>query len=99
VPFASALPRAFSVRSIRTHAPATPGVYGISNSRQWILIARTENIQGSLLNHLSELNGTVNGMAPTGFAFEECDTPMQPSRQDRLVLEYEPVTNRLQTSK
>jgi hypothetical protein len=97
VPFASPLPRAFSVRSIRTHAPAVPGVYGISNSRQWILIARSQNIQGSLLNHLSEFGGKVNQMAPTGFSYEECDTPMQSSREDRLVLEYEPITNRLQS--
>lgn len=95
MPFASALPRAFSVRSIRNHAPAVPGVYGISNSRQWLLIGRTENIQSSLLNHLSESAGAVAGMAPTGFSFEECDSPMQSSRQDRLVLEYEPVGNRL----
>lgn len=95
MPFANPLPRVFSAQSIRLHAPAGPGILGISNSRQWILIERTENIQGSLLAHLLEREGVVNAHAPTGFSFEECAPATQTSRQDRLVFEYEPVANRL----
>lgn len=95
MPFAEPLPRGFSVRSIYSHAPAAPGIFGISNSRQWILIGQTEDIQRSLLSHFSEQNGAVQAMSPTGFNFELCDVPLQPSRQDRLVMEYEPVINRL----
>lgn len=95
MPFAEPFPRAFSVRSICSHAPAAPGISGISNSRQWILIEQTEDIQESLLAHVSERNGAVQAMSPTGFNFELCDGPLQPSRQNRLVMEYEPVVNRL----
>lgn len=94
VPFAETFPRTFSVRSIRSHAPAAPGIYGISNSRQWIFIDGADDIQEALLAHLSEPNGAVQAMAPTGFQFELCDAAMQPSRKNRLLLEYQPAANR-----
>ena len=95
MPFASPFPRTFSVRSVRTHAPAAPGVYGISNRRQWILIENTEDIQGALLDHLTNEGSIVQALAPTGFCFEVCDSADQVTRKDRLVTEYQPAINRL----
>ena len=94
VPFAFPVPRSFSSGSIYAHAPSLPGVYGISNARHWILIGQSADIRTSLLNHLSQGDGVVNGLAPTGFAFEVCDGAKQISRQNRLVLEYKPIANR-----
>ena len=95
MPFANLLSRTFSVRSVETHAPAAPGIYGISNSRNWILIERSNDIRQSLLAHLCEQDPTASQLTPTGFSFELCDASMQASRQNRLVMEYEPVRNRL----
>jgi hypothetical protein len=95
MPFAHPFPRAFSVASVRTHAPAAPGIYGVSNARHWIFIEWAADIQGALLKHLSEDKGDLNALSPTGFTFELCDAATQSSRQNRLVMEYEPVVNRL----
>jgi hypothetical protein len=94
VPFEYAVAHAFSNVSIRAHAPAVSGVYGISNSREWIYIGETDDIQGRLLEHLAESGTPIKGRLPTGFTFEVCERQVRPGRQDRLVLQYEPVCNR-----
>ena len=76
------------------YASATSGVYGISNAREWIYIGETDNIQGTLLTHLQEPDTSLMKRQPTGFVFEVCDRERRPTRQDRLVLEYEPTCNR-----
>jgi hypothetical protein len=95
MPFVHPFSRTFSVPSISKHAPSEPGIYGLSNARHWILIECTADIKGALLAHLSEQNGELDALTPTGFTFELCDAAMQTSRQNRLVMEYEPITNRL----
>jgi hypothetical protein len=92
--FQSNIPRTFSKDSILTHAPAASGLYGVSNSRQWLYIGETDNIQDRLLEHLAESGTALKAHGPTGFVFELCDRPRRPERQDRLVMEYEPVCNR-----
>ena len=95
MPFEQFFPRSFNVASIRANAPAAPGVYGISNSRAWIYIGETDNIQASLFNYLQDAGSAPNGSRPTGFVFEVCDSAARLARQDRLVLEYAPACNRL----
>jgi hypothetical protein len=85
---------AFSSVSVRAHAPIASGVYGISNAREWIYIGETDNIQLRLLEHLAESGTALKARGPTGFTFEVCDPEARPARQDRLVLQYEPVCNR-----
>ena len=94
MPFRPMFPRAFSLRSIRAHAPASSGVYGISNAREWIYIGVSDNIQAELLRHLVEVDTLLQERSPTGFAFEACEESLRCTRQDRLVMEYEPVCNR-----
>ena len=94
MPFEQVRPRAFTASSVREHAPAASGVYGISNRIEWIYIGETDNIQDSLLGHLGEMDTSLRSRQPTGFVFEACDRANRPSRQDRLVLEYEPSCNR-----
>ena len=94
MPFSQPLPHCFSESAIRLHAPSGPGVYGISNSSEWIYIGECENIQQALLQHASELNTPMHTRNPTGFVFEICDWRNGPSLQDRLVFEYEPRCNR-----
>ncbi len=94
MPFDQPIPRTFTAPSIREHAPPLPGVYGISNAREWIYIGGTGNIQAALLLHLQESNSPVLQRHPAGFVFEVCGEAAWPARQDRLVLEYEPACNR-----
>jgi len=93
MPFEQLTPRRFTSGSIQTYAPVAPGVYGISNAREWIFIGETDNIQGALLDHLQYLYTDLMKRQPTGFVFEVCDGAHRVARQDRLVLEYEPACN------
>lgn len=94
MPFEHLTPRPFTPHAVRAFAPEAPGVYGISNSREWIYIGEGEDIQGSLLAHLQSPATAVMRQAPTGFVFEVCAGTERHARQDRLVLEYEPTFNR-----
>lgn len=94
MPFEQFIPRPLTAGAIHTYAPASSGVYGISNAREWIYIGETENIQDMLLTHLQDSNTSVMKLEPTGFVFEVCDRARRLARQDRLVLEYEPACNR-----
>lgn len=94
MPFEQRIPLPFLPIAVQTHAPASPGVYGISNAREWIYIGSTDNIQNALLAHLQDLHTSMMRRQPTGFVFEVCNAADRSSRQDRLVLEYEPIFNR-----
>ena len=94
MPFDPLVPRPFECRSVLMFAPAMPGLYGISNAREWIFIGQTGNIQGALLAHLEDGGSAVMKRAPTGFVYEICPEANQFSRCSRLVLEYHPAENK-----
>src|SRR5688572_20118366 len=98
MPFENSLAHSFTVGSIRAHAPALPGVYGISNSREWIYIGYSENIQGTLINHLQERDSQLVRSRPTGFVFELAWAERQSERCGRLIQEYAPLCNHAATS-
>jgi hypothetical protein len=90
MPFDSPFPRSFSASSIREYAPASSGVYGISNASQWLLIDETDNLQSALLAHLSGVDASLRGGNPTGFVIEICDISQRAARRQRLSSEYHP---------
>ena len=94
MPFEQFTPRSFTPISVRANAPVASGIYGISNAREWIFIGVTDNIQASLLHDLQQGHSALLNRLPTGFVFELCDAANRRARQDRLILEYEPVCNR-----
>jgi len=94
MPFANCGGYSFSSVSIHKNAPALSGVYGVSNGREWIFVGVTDNIQASLLGHLHETSTVLKTRTPTGFSFEICSPMDRLIRQNRLVLEMEPVCNR-----
>lgn len=94
MPFLQITPRPFTPEGVHTYAPQEPGVYGISNAREWIYIGLTPNIQKALLDCIQEPGSTLMKKQPLGFVFEVCDPVRGVTRQDRLVLEYEPACNR-----
>jgi hypothetical protein len=93
MPFEQPFPRSFSVQSVRSYAPASPGVYGISNARAWLYIGETDNLQEALINHLGDTRSMLMASLPTGFVIEPCAGSSRIARQDRLVKEYGPVLN------
>jgi hypothetical protein len=94
MPFANFTPYSFSSSSVSNNAPHASGVYGLSNAREWVFVGETDDIRAALLIHLQESHTHLKNRAPTGFTFELCAAPSRAARQDRLVLELEPVCNR-----
>jgi len=94
VPFEHLTPRPFTSGAIQTYAPVAAGVYGLSNSREWIYIGEANDIKSALLDHLRDVSAPLMQREPTGFVFEVCDGGKRLSRQDRLVGEYSPACNR-----
>jgi hypothetical protein len=92
MPFGNPMARAFTASSIRMNAPAMPGVYGIANSREWIFISSSENIQGSLIDHLAE-DTYIRDRQPTDITYEVCSAERHATRCERLIREYAPVCN------
>jgi hypothetical protein len=95
MPFDRFAPHPLTMADVRTYAPATSGVYGISNASEWIFIGAADNIQGALLEHLEDSGAAVMKKQPTGFVCEVCDAARRPARQGRLILEYEPACNQV----
>jgi hypothetical protein len=71
-----------------------PGVYGLSNAREWVYVGDADDIRAALLGHLREVNTILKSRAPTGFTFEICHPSQRAARVSRLVTELAPVCNR-----
>jgi len=92
MPFAAHFPRTFEANSIARFAPDSGGVFGICNASEWILIAESNNIRESLLQHAGERETNVSRRGPTGFVYEACATSAaRAACHKRLVGEFRPV--------
>ncbi len=80
----------FNAATIQRVAPDSPGVYGLSNSREWLYIGQSDNIRESLGMHLSEQGTELALLTPTGFTFEVCYGDDRSTRQQRLIAEMHP---------
>ena len=94
MPFENAGCRAFTWHSVKTNAPTASGVYGLSNSDRWIYVGESDDIQGELLKHLANPSSSADGTKPSGFTFELSGSVDRVSRQNALVLELAPISNR-----
>jgi predicted GIY-YIG superfamily endonuclease len=92
--FTECAARSFTFVSVQKNAPESPGVYGLSNGREWIFIGEAANIRERLLEHLEEAGTALTNRKPTGFTFEKCSNNDRLSRQDALVRQFEPFCNR-----
>jgi hypothetical protein len=94
VPFEGYGGFSFSPVSVQRNAPSMPGVYGLSNAREWVYVGVADDIRATLLGHLREGNTTLKSRAPTGFTFEICHPSQRAARVSRLVTELVPVCNK-----
>jgi predicted GIY-YIG superfamily endonuclease len=81
--------------SIDKNVPAASGVYGLSNARQWIYVGETANIHAELCQHLQHPNTFLKGHSPSGFTYELSSEEHRAERWKQLVIELEPIGNRL----
>jgi hypothetical protein len=70
MPFNPPLHRPFSESSVRESAPAPSGVYGVSNTVEWLSVGETDNIQEALLRHLRESDTGILECRANGFVLE-----------------------------
>lgn len=94
MPFPSENSFAFTPVSVRAHAPASSGIYGIFNGSQWIYVGAGEDIQDALLAHLRDTEVCIRRFNPTGFSFELDDGQTRGSRQETLIRELGTQCNR-----
>jgi hypothetical protein len=95
VPFANHGNRSFTRVSIDKNGPAASGVYGLSNSNQWIYVGETADIHAELFKHLQHPNTFLRGHGPSGFTYELSPKEHRVERRNQLVSELEPIGNRL----
>lgn len=95
MPFENHGNRAFTVTSIGKNAPQASGVYGLADARQWIYVGETADIQAELLKHLENPHAFLRDHPPSGFTYELTTPGERIGRQNQLVLELEPIGNRL----
>jgi hypothetical protein len=95
MPFENHGNRSFTRISIGKNAPPASGVYGLADARQWIYVGETEDIQAELLRHLQNPHAFLKDHPPSGFTYELTPSGQRIERQDQLVLELEPIGNRL----
>ena len=93
MPFENHGNRSFTQASIGRNAPAASGVYGISNSQQWLYVGETADIQGELLKHLSRPSAFLTAHNPSGFTYELSPAERRIVRQGQLVSELDPIGN------
>jgi hypothetical protein len=95
MPFENHGNRSFTVSSIEKNAPPASGVYGLADARQWIYVGQAADIQTELLRHLKKPHAFLREHPPSGFTYELTTPGHRIERQNQLVLELEPIGNRL----
>lgn len=88
--FLNCLPLAFTEESIQRGAPSSSGVYGLSNSSNWIYVGAADDIKASLLAHLRAPSRGQFADKPAGFSFELSPPPDRIKRQQYLIVELSP---------
>jgi len=81
--------------SVDKNVPAASGVYGLSDASQWIYVGETADIHGELRNHLQHPNTFLRGHHPSGFTYELSSEQHRAERRNRLVVELDPLGNRV----
>ena len=87
---------AFTEQGIAKYAPRESGVYGIYNSKNWIYIGESKDMEGRLYEHLrgeSDQSERILKHNPTGYAFESCDAKTRTARETELIAELGPIEN------
>lgn len=93
MPFENHGNRCFTNISVINNAPAASGVYGLSDSRQWLYVGESSNIQADLIDHLRSPAAFFKEHVPSGFTFELSAPELRAGRLQQLIHEYAPIGN------
>jgi hypothetical protein len=91
MPFEQGAAASFTAISIQNNAPDSSGVYGLSNSREWIFIGEANNIRAALMDFLREVNSSGAARRPTGFSYEMSSPGKRVARKNELARELTPA--------
>jgi hypothetical protein len=80
--FEQRIPHPFTANGVQCYAPMGPGIYGMSNAREWVFIGQSEDIRSALLEHLRGMDSVILQWEPTGFVFETCSGERRQTRHD-----------------
>lgn len=86
----------FTEDGIRKYAPRKSGVYGIYNSKNWVYVGESKDMEGRLYEHLrgeSDQSARILKHTPTHYAFEACDADTRTDREADLIAELDPLEN------
>jgi len=78
---------------VRQKAPAASGVYAIHSSSRWIYIGESDDIRGSLFQHLNDAAACMKRFGPLSFSFELGNKVERVALCDALVAARSPVCN------
>ena len=95
MPFETHGNRAFTLVSVGKNAPRASGVYGLADARGWLYIGDAADIQAELLLHLRAPDRFLREHPPSGFTYELSAGPRRGARRQELILELEPIGNRM----
>ncbi len=90
MPFEQGAPMSFTAISVQNNAPSSSGVYGLSNSQEWIFIGEAGNIRNALMEHLREVGAMPASRKPRGFSYELSPAVQRVSRRNALARELTP---------
>lgn len=82
---------------VRQKAPAASGVYTIYSPTRWVYIGESDDIRGSLFQHLNEAASCMRQFGPLSFSFELGNEEERMARRHALVAALGPVCNRPRT--
>jgi hypothetical protein len=92
MPFVNQTPRLFTRQNVEALRVNQIGVYGLLKQNEWIYIGKGD-IRQRLLDHLNGDNPCINRQRPSHWVNEL--TAGDPStREQQLILEYQPTCNR-----
>ncbi len=72
------------------NAPPSSGIYGLF-SALWIYIGEAQNIQGKLLEHLTETGSCISHYRPSSFAFELVEADERETRRAEISTMLQPL--------
>jgi hypothetical protein len=98
MPFGSGSHFGFTEKGISAFAPRTSGVFAIFNPEGCVFVGDSEDLEAGLYAHLrgdSNESCWIRSQNPTWFSFENCDEKTRAEREHQLIVELDPVCNRV----
>ena len=81
----------FTHRAVMETAPKASGVYSIFNSKRWVHVGGSDDIQQSLFSLLNEPNPCLERFSPLSFSFAPLPPAERAARLETMVAARNPA--------